>query len=67
MWLVPGVKLFIQWIREVGQWSGLGCVVFVLVDGIGIRDFPDHATSREKSVTTGLVGQAWGFPLFDTV
>ena len=23
-----------------------------------IRDFPDHATFREKSVTTGLVGQA---------
>ena len=55
MWLVPGVKLFIQWIREVGHWSGLGCVVFVLVwywNGIGIiiRDFPDHATFREKSV-----------------
>ena len=27
-----------------------------------IMDFPDHATFREKSVTTGLVGQAWGFP-----
>ena len=27
-----------------------------------IRDFPDHATFREKSVTTGPVGQVWGFP-----
>ena len=26
-----------------------------------IRDFPDHATFREKTVTTCLVGQAWGF------
>ena len=25
-----------------------------------IRDFPDHATFMERSVTTGLVGQAWG-------
>ena len=32
-----------------------------------IRDFPDHATLREKSVTTGLVGQAWGVPLFDSM
>ena len=26
-----------------------------------MKDFPDHANFREKSVTTGLVGQAWGF------
>ena len=32
-----------------------------------IREFPDHACFREKSVTTGLVGQAWGFPLFDSM
>ena len=32
-----------------------------------IRDFPDHTTFREKSVATGLVGQAWGFPLFDSM
>ena len=32
-----------------------------------IRDFPDHATFREKSVTTGQVGQALGFPLFDPI
>ena len=32
-----------------------------------IRDFPDHATFREKSVTTGLVGQALGIPLFDSM
>ena len=31
------------------------------------RDFPDHATFREKSVTTGLVRQASGFPLFDSM
>ena len=38
--------------------------------GVGlraIRDCPDHATFREKRVTTGLVGQAWGFPLFDSM
>ena len=33
----------------------------------GIRDFPDHATFREKSVSIGLAGQAEGFPLFDLV
>ena len=32
-----------------------------------IRDFPDNATFREKSVTSGLVGQAWGIPLFDSM
>ena len=26
-----------------------------------IRDFPDHATSHEKSVTTGLVDKLGGF------
>ena len=31
----------------------------------GIRDFPDHATFREKSVTIGLAGQAEEFPLCD--
>ena len=40
--------------------------IFVLTLTL-IRDFPDHATFREKSVTTGLVGQAWGFPLFDSM
>ena len=29
------------------------------------RDLQDHATFRENSVVTGLVGQAYGFPLFD--
>ena len=28
-----------------------------------IRDFRDHATFREKSVITGLVGQPKGYPL----
>ena len=32
-----------------------------------IRGFPDHATFREKSVTAGLVGQAYRFPLFDHI
>ena len=26
-----------------------------------MRHFPDHAIFREKSVTSGLVGKAWGF------
>ena len=30
-------------------------------------DFSDHATFREKSSTTGLVGQAWGFHLSSTL
>ena len=28
-----------------------------------IRDCPHHATFREKSVNTGLVGQAWECPI----
>ena len=35
--------------------------------GQKLRDFPDHATFREKIVSTDLVGQAWGFPLFDSM
>ena len=30
-----------------------------------ISDFPDHAIFREKAVNTRLVGQTWGFPLFE--
>ena len=29
-----------------------------------IREFPDHATFREKGVNTGLVRQTWGVSLF---
>ena len=32
---------------------------------VAIRDFPDNATFREKSVNTGLVRQTLGFPLLD--
>ena len=34
-------------------------------EGSKIREIPDHATFRGKDVNTGLVSQAWGFPLFD--
>ena len=30
----------------------------------GIREIPDHATLRGKSVNTGLVRQTWGMSLF---